>query len=223
VLLNRLMFIWFLQMKRFLDGGSMAYLQAKLDASTGSAKNQFYSHFLRDLFFEGFAKPESKRKPCGKLPLGDVPYLNGGLFLPHGIEGRIEGDELLTGPYRRIKIKDSFFQGLFDLFRSYSWSLDDTPGGDDREINPDVLGYIFEKYINQKEFGAYYTCPEITEYLCDQTIHRLLLDAANDGFEVKQKMHLSAPKKFPAPRRFESMDDILLHADGPCAESSCRT
>ncbi|MBK8038481.1 MAG: Eco57I restriction-modification methylase domain-containing protein [Verrucomicrobiaceae bacterium] len=214
VLLNRLMFIWFLQMKRFLDGGSVAYLQAKLDASTGSAKNQFYSHFLRDLFFEGFAKPESKRKPCGKLPLGDVPYLNGGLFLPHGIESRIEGDELLTGPYRRIKIADSFFQGLFDLFRSYSWSLDDTPGGDDREINPDVLGYIFEKYINQKEFGAYYTCPEITEYLCDQTIHRLLLDAANDGFDVKQKMHLTAPKKFPAPRRFESMDDILLHADG---------
>ncbi|MCB1228138.1 MAG: hypothetical protein KDK99_20195, partial [Verrucomicrobiales bacterium] len=128
---------------------------------------------------------------------------------------RIETDALLNGPYRRIKIKDKFFEGLFDLFRSYSWSLDDTPGGDDREINPDVLGYIFEKYINQKEFGAYYTCPEITEYLCDQTIHRLLLDAANDGFEVRQKMHLSAPKKFPAPRRFESMDDILLHADGP--------
>lgn len=214
VLLNRLMFIWFLQMKRFLDGGNTAYLQQRLDSAQEAGKNQFYSHFLRDLFFEGFAKPESKRKTCGPVPLGDIPYLNGGLFLPHGIESRIEGDELLSGPYRRIKIKDSFFEGLFDLFRSYSWSLDDTPGGDDREINPDVLGYIFEKYINQKEFGAYYTCPEITEYLCDQTIHRLLLDAANDGFEVKQKMHLSAPKKFPAPRRFDSMDDILLHADG---------
>ena len=29
------------------------------------------------------------------------------------------------------------------------------PGGKADEINPDVLGYIFEKYINQKAFGAY--------------------------------------------------------------------
>jgi len=49
------------------------------------------------------------------------------------------------------------------LFQSYSWNLNDTPGGEDNEINPDVLGYIFEKYINQKAFGAYYTRPEITD------------------------------------------------------------
>ncbi|MCB1228025.1 MAG: hypothetical protein KDK99_19625, partial [Verrucomicrobiales bacterium] len=94
VLLNRLMFIWFLQMKRFLDGGDVAYLQKKLEAAQEAGKNQFYSHFLRDLFFEGFAKPESKRQPCGQVPLGDIPYLNGGLFLPHGIESRIETDAL---------------------------------------------------------------------------------------------------------------------------------
>lgn len=28
--------------------------------------------------------------------------------------------------------------------------------GKDDEINPDILGYIFEKCINQKAFGAYY-------------------------------------------------------------------
>ncbi|MDJ1181561.1 hypothetical protein PJF56_22090 [Roseofilum sp. BLCC_M91] len=47
------------------------------------------------------------------------------------------------------------------------------------EINPDVLGYIFEKYINQKQFGAYYTRPQITEYLCDRTINKLILDRVN--------------------------------------------
>ena len=65
------------------------------------------------------------------------------------------------------------------IFASYSWNLDDTPGGLDNEINPDVLGYIFEKYINQKAFVAYYTRPEITEYLCERTIHRLVLEKAN--------------------------------------------
>jgi len=31
--------------------------------------------------------------------------------------------------------------------------LDERPNKDDKEINPDVLGYIFEKYINQKQMG----------------------------------------------------------------------
>ena len=218
VLLNRLMFVWFLQAKGFLDGGNRDYLPDLLAASEKKARGHFFSHVLRDLFFEGFAKPSGRRQCVGPVPLGDIPYLNGGLFLPHGIEQRIEGDALLTAPYEKIRIADAAFADLFALFRRYSWSLNDTPGGDDREINPDVLGYIFEKYINQKEFGAYYTRPEITEYLCEQTIHQLVLDRANANFDAAQTLHQRDPKAFPAPRRFTALDDLLFHADGPlCA------
>jgi hypothetical protein len=218
VLLNRLMFVWFLQAKGFLDSGNRNYLPEKLATSQQKARGQFFARFLRDLFFEGFAKPTAKRKPVGQLPLGDIPYLNGGLFLPHGIEQRIEGDALLSEAYAKIAIPDSAFADLFGLFHRYSWSLNDTPGGDDREINPAVLGYIFEKYINQKEFGAYYTRPEITEYLCEQTIHQLVLDHANGNYEAAQKLHTRNPKTFPAPRRFDALDDLLFRADGPmCA------
>ena len=218
VLLNRLMFVWFLQAKGFLDGGNRDYLPDLLAASGKKTRGQFFSHVLRDLFFEGFAKPSVKRQCIGPVPLGDIPYLNGGLFLPHGIEQRIETDTLLAAPYAKIRIADAAFADLFALFRRYSWSLNDTPGGDDREINPDVLGYIFEKYINQKEFGAYYTRPEITEYLCEQTIHQLVLDRANANFDAAQTLHQQNPKTFPAPRRFTALDDLLFHADGPlCA------
>ncbi len=48
----------------------------------------------------------------------------------------------------------------------------------DNEINPDVLGYIFEKYINQKQMGAYYTKEDITEYISKNTIIPFLFDAA---------------------------------------------
>ena len=44
------------------------------------------------------------------------------------------------------------------------------PLRNDREINPDVLGYIFEKYINQKQMGAYYTKEDITEYIAKNTV-----------------------------------------------------
>ena len=50
----------------------------------------------------------------------------------------------------------------------------------DTEINPDVLGYIFEKFINQKDMGAYYTKEDITEYISKNTIIPFLFDKAKE-------------------------------------------
>ncbi len=192
ILLNRLMFIYFLQKKFFLDEGDDFYLQNKLAQSKKAGANRYYAHFLKALFFEGFAKPEDKRTPDANALLGKIKYLNGGLFLPHAIELR----------WPKISIPDNAFENLLALFGNYSWNLNDTPGGADNEINPDVLGYIFEKYINQKAFGAYYTRPEITEYLCERTIHRLILDgvATGEGRDA---------------RAFDSVGDLLLALDAP--------
>lgn len=177
-LLNRLMFVYFLQKKGFIDGGDTQYLENKLTASQEHGDDNYYDGFLKHLFFEGFAKPPEHRSYHARAVLGEIKYLNGGLFLKHPVEQKQEDAN------REIKVPDAPFQRLFDLFSRYSWNLDDTPGGSDNEINPDVLGYIFEKYINyttskQKEFGAFYTRPEITDYLCEKTIHRLILDDVN--------------------------------------------
>ncbi|HWY74518.1 MAG TPA: ATP-binding protein, partial [Verrucomicrobiae bacterium] len=140
VLLNRLMFIYFLQKKGFLDRGDLTYLRTKLEQTQKQGPNLFFRNFLHVLFFEGFAKPPAKRSSQAKAILGDIRYLNGGLFLRHKVEQE--------NP--KLDVPDHAFEALFDLFEKYSWNLDDTPGGRDDEINPDVLGYIFEKYINQK-------------------------------------------------------------------------
>ncbi len=193
VLLNRLMFIYFLQRKLFLDKSDSNYLQNKLAFTQKNGKDLYYEKFLKVLFFEGFAKPEDRRSPQVNKLLGKIRYLNGGLFLFHSIEQR----------WAKIRIPDKAFQNLFALFERYSWNLDDTPGGQDNEINPDVLGYIFEKYINQKAFGAYYTRPEITEYLCERTIHALILDGVNTR---------GIPGAVP-PRQFASIGDLLINLD----------
>jgi Alw26I/Eco31I/Esp3I family type II restriction m6 adenine DNA methyltransferase len=171
VLLNRLMFVYFLQRKGFIDSGKMLYLHEKLAKSKLRGTDLFYSEFLKTLFFEGFAKPQHERSSQVEMLIGDIKYLNGGLFLEHPIEQN----------YPNIAIPDAAFEKILDLFAAYSWNLDDTVGGKENEINPAVLGYIFEKYINQKAFGAYYTRPEITEYLCDRTINKLILDKINEG------------------------------------------
>jgi schlafen family protein/Eco57I restriction-modification methylase len=197
VLLNRLMFIWFLQRKGFVDNGDLDYLEHKMAESKRRGENRFFGDFLKLLFFEGFAKPDEERSAEARERLGAVRYLNGGLFLPHAIEQS----------HPDLDVPDKAFENLFVLFRAYSWNLDDTPGGDANEINPDILGYIFEKYINQKAFGAYYTRPEITTYLCERTIERLVLDAVN----TPNDEHLRA---LPGKNyEFKSLGDLLLNLD----------
>ncbi len=200
VILNRLMFIYFLQRKGFLEDGNLNYLPDKLAASQKRGKDRFYRDFLKALFFEAFAKPEDQRSETTKRLTGNIKYLNGGLFLEHPVEER----------WPRIAIADAAFEALFKLFGRYSWNLDDTPGGRDDEINPAVLGYIFEKYINQKAFGAYYTRPEITEYLCERTIERVILDRINTPPEISEVLKTSEILKV---RHFDSLPDLLMSLD----------
>ncbi len=103
IILNRLMFVYFLQGKLFLDGGKACYLQEKLvESKERQGKNKFFSVFLQALFFEGFAKPEADRSATARALLGDIKYLNGGLFLPHRIE--IEKTRILRFPIRLSRI-----------------------------------------------------------------------------------------------------------------------
>ncbi|MBC1218525.1 Eco57I restriction-modification methylase domain-containing protein, partial [Nostoc sp. UCD120] len=197
VILNRLMFVYFLQRKAFIDNKDLNYLQNKLEQSKQKGENHFYDEFLKALFFESFAKPEFERDSSVQELVGKVKYLNGGLFLKHHIEDKYQ-----------ISIVDEAFEQVLDLFGRYSWNLDDTPEGKDDEINPDVLGYIFEKYINQKAFGAYYTRPQITEYLCDRTIHKLIVDRVNDALCFDFAQHKSDKYK-----PFEDINELLIKLD----------
>lgn len=95
------------------------------------------------------------------------------------------------------------FENLLSLFARYSWNLDDAPGGEDNEISPHILGYIFEKHINQKSFGAYYTRPEITEYLCEHTIHKLILE----------KINASPIPGFTRGRHFDTVEELLMNLE----------
>lgn len=173
LMLNRLMFVYFIQKKGFLDGDT-DYLQNRLQqvqARKGKGKFlSFYKYFLLCLFHEGFSKQPQQRELDDALRtlIGKVPYLNGGLFDVHEIEQK----------HAKINIPDEAFERLFAFFDQYEWHLDTRPLRNDREINPDVLGYIFEKYINQKQMGAYYTKEDITDYISKNTIVPYLFDAA---------------------------------------------
>ena len=173
LMLNRLMFVYFIQRKGFLDGDA-DYLRNRMqrvrEARGKDQFHSFYRYFLLRLFHDGLGKLQGDRQLDAALEklLGKVPYLNGGFFEQHQLEDR----------YADIDIPDKAFEKLFNFFDEFNWHLDERPLHADNEINPDVVGYIFEKYINQKQMGAYYTKEDITEYISKSTIIPFLFHLA---------------------------------------------
>ncbi|MDB9372336.1 Eco57I restriction-modification methylase domain-containing protein [Nodularia sphaerocarpa] len=176
LMLNRLMFIYFMQKKGFLDENKnyLADRLKKCQEQNGKDKfHTFYRYFLIRLFHEGLGKPE-RPSELAKL-LGKVPYLNGGLYEKHHLEEHNPD----------IYIPDEAFETIFTFFEGYDWHLDDRPVRSQKEINPDVLGYIFEKYTNQKQMGAYYTKEDITEYISKNCIIPFVFEEVNKSlFQV---------------------------------------
>jgi hypothetical protein len=171
LMLNRLMFIYFIQKKGFLDD-NVHYLREKLKQiqSIHGEDNfySFYRNFLLPFFHDGLGKEHRENKELIKL-IGNVPYLNGGLFDVHELE-KDDND---------IQVNDEAFETLFAFFDQYQWHLDTNQNATGNEINPDVIGYIFEKYINDRAaMGAYYTKEDITEYISKNTIIPFLFDKA---------------------------------------------
>lgn len=169
VMLNRLMFCYFIQKKGFLNG-DFDYLQHKLhwvreEKGQDRFFQSFYRGFLARLFHDGLNKP--KHDADFERTYGRIPYLNGGMFDEHQLEH----------DYADIDIKDEAFIRLFNFFDTWRWHLDTRITASGKDINPDVLGYIFEQYINDRaQMGAYYTKEDITEYIGKNCILPFLMD-----------------------------------------------
>lgn len=180
-LLNRVMFIYFLQERGLLPDGNQ-YLARRLAEWQVHGPNRFYREFLLPLCFLGFGTRQGERGHFEETFRG-VPYLDGGLFEVHEVERQlgITREAVLAGtlPAAAV-IPDAEFERWFGFLGSWRWTLDEetSPEGaaNEGQIHPGILGYIFEKYINQKELGAYYTKEDITGYICRSTIIPRLFD-----------------------------------------------
>ena len=217
LMLNRLMFVYFLQKKGFLDADEN-YLQNRMkQVQQAAGKGQFHSfyrQFLRRLFHEGLGQPQPRDAGLTQLIGANIPYLNGGLFDVHELEAANHD----------IDVPDEAFEKLFAFFDAWDWHLDDRPLRSGKEINPDVLGYIFEKYINQKQMGAYYTKEDITEYISKNTVIPHLLEQARERCKVAFEGESSVWKLLQAePDRYiyPAMKIGVIDANGqPVPESA---
>lgn len=185
IIMNRLMFLTFIEKKRWLRfDNSPEYLSCLWDDyQRGKSKgDNFYRDRLQPLFFQALNTPvEQRRELTAKI--GDVPYLNGGLF------AETEWDRRSA-----CKVPDECVRTiLFDLFAHYDFTISESTEFDqDVAVDPEMLGHVFEELMTdeeamgmanneatpvksrRKETGSYYTPKPVVTYMCREAIKRYL-------------------------------------------------
>ncbi|MDH3290361.1 MAG: N-6 DNA methylase [Gemmatimonadota bacterium] len=143
--LTRILFLYFIQAKGWLDG-KHDYLRQRLDESL-SRGIAFHERVLDPLFFGTLNRPLPERMT--NRACGTIPYLNGGLFERHAIERK------LGQPRFSNELWAHAFDRLFDRYRFCVREAEEVDA-----VAPDTLGRVFERLMDSRErlrSGTFYT------------------------------------------------------------------
>ncbi len=187
LLLDRLLFLSFLQKKRWLNNETdFLYSRFQECYVKDPEGYSYYAYVLYPLF-----EALSSR---GKRPeqVGIVPFLNGGLF---NLELGTDQKSALTQV--RLKVKNSTFKKLFDeLLNKYNFTvMEDTPLNREVAVDPEMLGKVFETVVLvsdtggdfqapdlRKATGSFYTPRIVVHFICREVLLKYL--SARLGGEV---------------------------------------
>ena len=167
-LFNRLLFVHFVSRKGWLKfNGDADYLNALWsDYGSGLGDRNFYADRLQILFFDGLNNARSKDVTKGlETVIGEVPFLNGGLFEETELDRRARGGD--------FAVPDSIAEVLITgLFRNYNFTvMEATPLDTEVAVDPEMLGKLFEETVNERHSnGAYYTPRPVVAFMCREAI-----------------------------------------------------
>jgi type I restriction-modification system DNA methylase subunit len=167
-LFNRLLFVAFVQKKGWLKFQDRTdYLSALWEdfhQNNNSQDNNFYRQRLSRLFFEGLNQ-SAKTEELKKI-IGEVPYLNGGLFE----KDKDEKDSKIVVP------NDCISKILHELFNRFNFTVtESTPLDEDVAVDPEMLGEVFEELVTGRhESGSYYTPKPVVSFMCREALKSYL-------------------------------------------------
>jgi hypothetical protein len=167
--LNRCMFLYFVQRKRWLggDGDFLAnFWQAYRTA--GQPKDTFFERWLKVLFFEAFNNRFHGGHRHFPKPIQDAlamaPFLNGGLFAENDLDRR-----------PGFEIADARFEQVFTFLERYNFTIaEDSPLDQEVAVDPQMIGKVYESLVNvpesqideRGEAGIFYTPRTEIDLMC---------------------------------------------------------
>ncbi|MCL4459617.1 MAG: Eco57I restriction-modification methylase domain-containing protein [Chloroflexi bacterium] len=187
-LLNRLMFLYFLQRKGWLKWGDgtpdKRYMRNLWQGYCGESPHRgFYRLWLSSLFFYAF----NRRTSLMPLDLpGDIrasfqlgmPFLNGGLFVEDDLDklGFDVPDEVFVTLFDRTI--DGTYPGLLER---YNFTIQESlPLEVEVAVDPEMLGRVYESLINKEDrhqAGIFYTPRIEIDYMCRLSLIEYLHEA----------------------------------------------
>jgi type I restriction-modification system DNA methylase subunit len=179
---NRLMFLAFLERKGWLTFNDRRdYLRALFEDYWRNDPDKrreanFHRKRLNTLFFMGLNFPDGdKRNEAAYKPIlsliGDVPYLNGGLFEQEA------DDETVFFPDEVVALI------LKDLLYAFNFTVtESTPLDVEVAVDPEMLGKIFEELVTGRhESGSYYTPKPVVAFMCREALKGYLGGATGES------------------------------------------
>jgi hypothetical protein len=189
--LTRVLFLYFVQTKGWLDGAS-DFLAREVDRCLQRGR-RLQRDLLRPLFFGTLNRPPQERTRH-TLSLGRIPFLNGGLFEPHPLERRW-----------RIDLPNAVWQEAFDsLFERFDFTADEA--GRPGLVAPDMLGRVFEGVMEpelRRQSGTFYTPATLVHRLVKAALIALLAERLGCS-EGRAERHL-ADRSAPARRALRTV------------------
>jgi hypothetical protein len=128
----------------------------------------FYRDRLKRLFFHALSTRNEvdiigiNRGGVLRDMIGDVPYLNGGLFE----EDEDDRDQTIVVPDASIKAI------LYELFARFNFTVtESTPLDIEVAVDPEMLGKIFEELVTGRhETGSFYTPKPVVSFMCREAL-----------------------------------------------------
>lgn len=168
--MDRLIFIRFLESKRIIRDSIIEYMQSLPDNAVNPE--------MKSLFFQVMNTDPTHRGPVSEA-FKDIPYLNGSLFIRNS-------SEMKFSSFSDYWISVPILREVFRFLDSFTFT---NKSGDSMEsLDPEILGYIFEMSMvskDRKGTGAFYTPREITIFMSREAIHSCFVSKVKDYLRSK--------------------------------------
>lgn len=211
--LNRLIFVCFLQQKGWLeyDGIRTDYLFRMYDSTEVSNPDGFeFSRKLELLYFSGLNSQNNfPGERVALVPeIGRVPFLNGGLFERTGLDKELLPNKAYT-----------LLLGANGLLRSFNFTVEEsTPLTEAVAVDPEMLGKIFEELVTQDKrhrTGSYYTPRPIVSFMCREALKGYL-----GGYEALVDDHDPSGIEVAEARKIREKLENIKFCDPACGSGA---
>jgi len=168
--LNRIMFIYFIAKKNWLEKPNFVdWLWSSYKKLGKINTNEFYEKWLKQVFLKAFNNRANEIKDLPdevKRVISNAPYLNGGLFRENDLDN-------LT-----VRINDGMFQEILEFFESYNFTIkEDMPLESEVAVDPQMIGYVYEslasvadEIYDRNDLGIFYTPRVEVDFMCRRSL-----------------------------------------------------